>query len=642
MFEDVKGLKEQRHELMRLLSRAESPSAKQNIERSIKKIDAQVADAGSNDVFDALSYPQRKLKEAISGDELEWFSPEGMPVWAYAGLNTALDIAVDPIDLVTLGLGKGAKALRAAAGIKKGAGKGMFAASASNYVDDYYGLGKAADEATKTEKLLMPKATKAYEAYTGKSVPDESQLALLRKGKGMAKTLVKGAYNGIYDTLNPLARAGWKEGGYSASSQRIVERHLNNIGTEKGGRAVQKAMAQTQYVRYIGEQAERIGDIDPTLFRLTDDMSNLKTAVPNEQGTVAKLMQEHPATEVVGRTRKHYGEGGKYGTRKDPKTGKYRYEDKTQDYVISDADAAYIDKHVNNVTGNPDVLTVKRAEQLNTGKHKFDVLGNKNHGYRAIEKAFKSHFPSKTPVTMDSLYAALQDQMGVKGAKKFSIEMAEDGSGIWVTNGTNASAITEGGINSLIKTSPDGQLMGIMSDRHDWLEKVMAKISRVINKIPGANVNLEKAILPKSLAGVTPPMYKNVYDTTLTQKALAKNKRKPPSKRSQPNSKITQGSDYATVNQDEVFTEPLREYVSKRASDAALGGELLADAQKGVGLFGSIGNRLPDGEDSDRTAGGLPIGLMNPEEQEKQEYLRQNLQTVGDVRGKNAEPFFPA
>ena len=43
------------------------------------KQDAERANAKSDVVFDAMGYPQRKLKEAISGDELGWVSPESMP-----------------------------------------------------------------------------------------------------------------------------------------------------------------------------------------------------------------------------------------------------------------------------------------------------------------------------------------------------------------------------------------------------------------------------------------------------------------------------------------------------------------------------------------------------------------------------------
>jgi len=51
----------------------------------------------------ALNAPREMLKESISGNKSEWFSPEGMPTWAYAAGNTALDLFADPINLMGAG-----------------------------------------------------------------------------------------------------------------------------------------------------------------------------------------------------------------------------------------------------------------------------------------------------------------------------------------------------------------------------------------------------------------------------------------------------------------------------------------------------------------------------------------------------------
>lgn len=46
-------------------------------------------------------------------------------------------------------------------------------------------------------------------------------------------------------------------------------------------------------------------------------------------------------------------------------------------------------------------------------------------------------------------------------------------------------------------------------------------------------------------------------------------------------------------------------------------------------------------DDPNRTAGGLPVGLMNPEEQEKQAYLRTLTKpVVGNVSRENSKPFY--
>ena len=58
----------------------------------------------SGAVDTAMNAPREYLKESISGDKSEWFSPEGLPVPLYAAGNTFLDIVADPINLIGGGL----------------------------------------------------------------------------------------------------------------------------------------------------------------------------------------------------------------------------------------------------------------------------------------------------------------------------------------------------------------------------------------------------------------------------------------------------------------------------------------------------------------------------------------------------------
>ncbi len=363
-----------------------------------------------------------------------------------------------------------------------------------------------------------------------------------------------------------------------------MQRHMTDAAEGIGGRQVQKAVAQAQYARNVGEQSERLGKIDPSLAKLTDEMSNLETALPNTTGTVSELMLKHDATEVTGLQPQEYYKNGKPKKRKESTAG----------YKVSQEEADHIGAHFNNVTGNPDVVTVKRPEQLNTGKHKFDVLGNRNHGYRAVESSFKTLIKKGEPVTMESLERELRALQNKKGQKGFTIEKAEDG--FWISNGTNASAITEGGINALLKVKPNGEVMGVMSDRHDWLEQVAAKLSAALNKTPGVNLNLEQAFLPKSLAAVTPPMFKNVYDTTLTKKALDKAGTSAPANRG--TKKTARGSDYATVTNDAPYTDAVQQIINTAPSNTGLMAEITGDVSKAATL-GAIDNRLTNGDNND-------------------------------------------
>ncbi len=551
--------------------------------------------SGGAVVSGALSYPQRKLKEALSGDENKWAQDYGSSEgysnsflglkdanMSDAAVDNALDWGLDPIDLVTLGLGKGSKLLQKAAGYTDDAKKGMMAQGASNYVNDYYGLGKEAPPASRIEEIAAPKAAAAYTKFSGNPVPEASQLALLRKGKGLSQTLAAGVAKGTRDILSPRARATYAETGFTQATQDIMKKQSDEAvemykTTGRVGREQQKAVAQAQYARYIGEQSERIGAIHPSLGKLTDEMSNLETALPNQKGTLTELFQKHDATEVTGTTPR-YSKGGK-----ELKS----VNEITRDYKISEADAKYIEKHVNRVQGNPDLVTVKRPEQLYTGKHKFDVLGQKNHGYRAVESAFKDLIRSGKEVNNETLGQALSKIKNKKGQKSFTMEPAEGG-GYWITNGTNASAITEGGINAVLKVTPDGELLGVMNDKHDWLEKVMGLGTKALKKV-GIDMDVEKAFLPKTMVGVSPPMYKNVYDSMYVDKLRRK---AGPVQPAGPTKKTAKGSDFANpAPNDKKYTGAIQDIINYRPTNTAYAAEMLKNAQVGSGLFGSIQNR---------------------------------------------------
>lgn len=62
---------------------------------------SQQAMSAAGEVVDtALNAPREFLKESVSGDKSEWFSSEGIPDWMYAAGNTALDLVLDPINLM--------------------------------------------------------------------------------------------------------------------------------------------------------------------------------------------------------------------------------------------------------------------------------------------------------------------------------------------------------------------------------------------------------------------------------------------------------------------------------------------------------------------------------------------------------------
>ena len=612
-----------RKALMKKRSEAKSKEQKAKIDKQLLMLDRKNADIRSDAALRAVDYPQRKLKEAISGDENIWhnYNPETMSPSHYAAINTGLDLVADPIDLVTLGLAKSANLARKAAGTAgKGKDAGLLLQGASNYVNDYYGLAKGYIPSKLDEKvgLLTQKLCNKFADKT--PIPDESRVAAGRKGLGMLDTLAEGGTRGVLDSLNPFARAQYKQTGVAPSTQSIVGDHLadykqnleeaakvklpsgrgaGEMTTGAGDlsyipakRPLQKAVAQAQYANNIGRQADRVGEVAPELRRVTDEISNLATAVPNEEGAIVKLFQDNPG-QITVRTQRAKSPTGKPRTTQD---GKKIMEDITEDYLPTETDMKFVEKQMNEAMGTPDVITMKRPEQMATGKHHYDVLGSKNHGQRAIDRVWRDlNVTNKTEVTTDVLYKSLTEEssrLRKANEKAFSVVKAEDGSGVWVFNGTNASAITEGGIGALIKISPDGRMMGFMMDKHDWLEKIMSKASKVLP------FEIEKKLLPTSLGAVTPPMYKDVWDLPMTSRAVEKTGTKVP-KKVRPKKVTNKGSnEYATAgNNTGVIQEALEGLLRVKPTDTAVAGELLSDASKASFLFGSAGNRIRNNDE---------------------------------------------
>lgn len=662
--------------------------------------------SGGNAVLDALSYPQRKLKEAISGSEEVWgvdreiprpsvlgiapgrreenFEPEPISVSAQ---ETALDFGLEPLDWLTGGLGKAGSVAANVAGIVKGSQKGRQTASFSNYVDNYYGLSNDFKDITQAELdsianvvslakgelpediRTLPGVQKILDKVAArvgpkaeefdKLDPRQKQMAL-EKFKGLGNTLLDGIKRSGRDFFNVKDAAMWKQFGINESTQEIMRGHIEGAGK----RWRDKAVAQGQYLNHILRQSGREGNIHPAVQAIAD-ASNLHDYSKNADGVVEGWLKGYEAVDEAGNAVR-----------------------------MSDADAAFVAKHMNNVTGNPDLMVMKRPQQSTTGLHQYDVLGSRNNGYRTVRNSFSDVLASGQEMTEEALGEALRKNAKGQGIKVTPAE----GGGYWVSNGTNASAITEGGINSLIKVTTDGQVMGFMSDRHDWLEKSMGAVSEMINKVPGVDLNVENTILENSLAAVSPPMYGNLYTKGPVQKAAAKGKagsspetaayedalqrweadkadikaqnkeaaqankgkkkgdpsriptQKMPPKPQKPKKHTVDTSDVPTGRENWVkgtgnvlhpfdhseVDKMLDDVLNIKPTNAAMASEYL---KRGGMMSGAAaaGNRV-FGEDAPRTAGQLPVGLMNPEEQEKQAYLRQNLQ--GNVWGKNAKPFY--
>jgi hypothetical protein len=408
-------------------------------------------------MLSALSWPQRQLKEAVSGDEQEWFSPDGMNPHLYAAGNVAMDLVADPLNLIPVGLlSRAAKATKAA--LAPGSGKGMAIAGAPNYIKNFYGLTDgSATQLTPVEAV----GTQAIQKATGR--PYNEALGGIRKVKGMAEWAGQSA-KGAAHTLSPTSRALYKEKGIHPATQEIVGDYM-----KAGGRKdIDKAAANVNYLNHIQKQAGRTGPLDESVAEVAH-RSNLESYTPNKEGQISEWMTKNAGTEADGKA-----------------------------VELGEKTAKYIEDHVNGSWGPSETVVMKRARSGTGGNHFNDMYRGKLAPVGPLREAFMK--AGKDP-DINAVYRHLKKNEG-KGANYWKVktknadDLAENG--LWLTGSGPGSAITEGGVNWLMKVEPDGTLMSVISDKHDFLEK-----------LPVAG-RVAKEHLPNDLVAVTPPMFANI------------------------------------------------------------------------------------------------------------------------------------
>lgn len=364
-------------------------------------------------------------------------------------------------------------------------GKGMLLGSANNVIPGYYGPDKVASVAAWVPNQIV---------------------------------------GTVRDMASPASRAKYREQGVTTSSQQIMKRAREGASSKletliynlpffkslKAGKNIEKgtarAVAQGQYLGRIHEQAGRVGR---RLAGLEEVM---------RRSDVAEVVDYYPgayADSVRNNRLKPYPKDSAGQKKKMP-------------LKMSNEDLDFIEDHFSTVWtepsqkmgGGPEVsfkdaetpiLAIKNPGdgRAATGRHHMDVLIHAPF----VSKA-KKIFEGRNNVSPDELFSLLNAEAAVsQGLKedklKFSVKgQAADG-GVWITGSRPGSAITEGGINYLVKVTTDGKLIGVMSDEHNLFEGIAGKIQeKTRGLVP--TLRVMKHLIPNRLIAVTPPMIRDL------------------------------------------------------------------------------------------------------------------------------------
>lgn len=428
-------------------------------------------------------------------------------------VNAGFDMTFAPSNVLGMGfVTKGVNRVRQAAQdaieyFGPAAGRGGVTASMPNYIDNYYGptapnpdkpirsaIGTGTDKAISTVSRIDPEKVRATR----------------QKILGMYNWGRRSVTEGIEYLLDPQSRALYKEMGITPGSQRHVSRALAD-------NAIHKATAQVQYTSHIGRQAGREGPIAQQ---------------------VQTIMDKSGVTDYFAYTNGSYAAAIKEG-KLYPKSGGRKSS-------MGADDLKYIEDHFGSVWKTPDakgnrvsfkddegtILLIKAPGiGTQTGDHYNDII--QAGGYVGdLYKAFTKHDGKPS---LEQLWTDLK-KASDKNAEFNALPKSErngktrwmlkDGSstlegakenGIWLTDSKSGRAYTEGGINFLVKVQPNGNIFAVMSDEHNFLENIPAKLDQGVRAVTGREegaslISQFEKVLPHRLVAVTPPMQANIFN----------------------------------------------------------------------------------------------------------------------------------
>jgi hypothetical protein len=474
-------------ELNRALREGRSTEQREAEQRRTERLGQAVGSlfspVGGADVLGSLPVPVYAGSEGIP-----MTAPRKTQVDALAVPNFALNELRTPANLVGAGLlKKGSQAMDAMTGPLSG--RGMALSSADNVIPGFYGT---------TPGL----ATAAY-------LP-----------KNTAATL--------RDLMNPASRALYRETGATRRSQELARNQLKEAERprkpdERGPNPMHVGIANTgQYLSRIRAQGGREGKVADVLLNM-EELSDFVPASSYKVGDYKRQIKDKDITAT--------------------KTGTGRRVN------VSDKDLEIFEEHFGRVWKEPDAtgaqvpfakgkdtkLVIKAPGAGGasvTGKHYNDVMYNAPYvaplkklfrdrtevPYEELEREMRKlseksiEKASKLADKAKAKGATAEDKNAALAAQRAIFRVADATSkenGLWITGSRAGSAITEGGINYLVKVKPNGTMTGVMSDEHNLYENLASKIQRGTGGVVPA-LDMMKKIIPHRLVAVTPPMTQNV------------------------------------------------------------------------------------------------------------------------------------
>lgn len=340
--------------------------------------------------------------------------------------------------------------------------------------------------------------------------PTEQTLNKYKTAKGHAKFFLSGAGGVLQMMFSPEARALYADYGISRSMDRAYGRYQKAVN-EKDPNAARQALIeahqQAQQTGIIRKQTgaeakkkdftesylEAASDPNspaPPTFRVSDYGDNWYDDLASPAATFgdfptnkSRFIQDH--IERVWSGLRGYDRTRTQASIKTPRsdiTGNHFTD------VLSENPS--VRTQIGNVFlgGTKDAPALKQFDSVDELKSALEPL-TRNNKYTKGDKAGETK----------------KDQFGKDELPSIRIQGVDE-DGVWVTipGLVGKSGKVEGGINALVHVNTKGELIGVMSDMHNFLEEIpIPKVGRVRNR------PMEAAVKDDYL-NVTPPMQTNV------------------------------------------------------------------------------------------------------------------------------------
>jgi hypothetical protein len=399
------------------------------------------------------------------------------------------NLVLDPVN--TLGLGLVTNPYRAVKGMKGGKvaadeAKGMLTTSGPNIIRDFYGPSEASMAKAVAWLASRGLSREAVENTKGVSVGQFDDLVEEVAGKiespgEFVKWGKQFGLNAAKTSLSPSRRALYRETGINKAMLESPFQAPLIKGKPKWSPEVE-LIHRTFANRHIGEQAGRVGN--------TKELDSLLNKgfhsgyVNNKPGVYKELSESFIK-----------GTDNKAVTNQDFKDIEKHFS------VWKDGSGIKFGK------GPNDKIIIKKAESSLSGRHFHDWQRESFLGDIGSAMAVNKLVPTDPA----GLLSYLKNQ-GVKlpaNAKATS-------DGIIFSKGKTGSSITEGGVNVWYKLKPNGDLVGMVSDEHNLIEKAISKVE----KIPGVG-----KVLPNRVLAITPPFSTNIRKLRHKQSGATKGKK---------------------------------------------------------------------------------------------------------------------